>query len=175
MYFRGLLVRLPVPYRRVSQVPRRIFPCALSPTTPKGPVDAYSRFFSTGGRLHHLWQAGRPSTHVTRPNQVHFRYGSQVRLTRLRQTGLLRPTLAWLHAERVIHMVDSFHSTRLASLAGTPKTPRQPRGGSACPHLTNTRTGLPRRGNFFAAKSAKRRRALVRHGVDDVVYADANA
>jgi len=101
MYSRNLLVQLPVPYRRVSQVPRRIFPCALSPTTPKGPVDAYSRFLSTSGRLHHLRQAGRPSTHVTRPNQVHFRYGSQVRLTRLRQTGLLRPTLARLHAERV--------------------------------------------------------------------------
>ena len=115
-------VRSPFPlYRRVSQVPRRISPCALSPTTPKSPMDAYSRFFSTGGRLHHLGQAGRLSTYVTRPNRVHFRYGSQVRLTRLRQTGLLQSTLARLHVERVIHMVDSFHSTRFASLTCTPK------------------------------------------------------
>src|SRR5687767_14474382 len=72
------------PYRRVSQVPRRIFPCALSLTTPESPMDATSRFFSTGSRLHHLWQASRLSLHVTRPTRVHLRYGSQVRLTRLR-------------------------------------------------------------------------------------------
>jgi len=145
MYSRSLLVQLPVPYRRVSQVPRRIFPCALSPTTPKGPVDAYSRFLSTSGRLHHLRQAGRPSTHVTRPNQVHFRYGSQVRLTRLRQTGLLRPTLARLHAERVIHMVDSFHSTRLASFTGTPKPATTPRNRPNEPPTSTPGTKLRHR------------------------------
>ena len=120
-------VGFPSPYRRVSQVSRRIFPCALSPTTPESPVDANSRFFSTGVRLHPLWQAGRLSICVTRPNRVHLRYGSQVHLARLRQIGLLHLTLAWLHVERVIHMVDSFHSTRFASFTGTPETRRTQR------------------------------------------------
>jgi len=70
IYSRRTLVALPLPHRRVSQVPRRIFPCALSPTTPEGPAMYCSRYFIAGGRLHHLWQAGRPSLSVTRPNRV---------------------------------------------------------------------------------------------------------
>ena len=96
------------------------------PNHPGKPGDVMLPLYSlTGGRLHHLRQAGRLPTHVTRPNRVHFRYGSQVRFARLRLTGLLRCSLAQLHVERVIHMVDSFHSTRFASFTGAPKRVRQ--------------------------------------------------
>jgi len=61
MYSRQPLIALPLPPRRVSQFPQRIFPCALFPTTPEGPVMYFSRCFTTGGRLHQLGQAGRPS------------------------------------------------------------------------------------------------------------------
>ena len=47
--------------------------------------------FNAGGRLHHLRQAGRLSLSVTRPNRVYLHYGSQVRLTRLRQTDCSAP------------------------------------------------------------------------------------
>jgi hypothetical protein len=67
----------PSPVRRVSQVPRLIYSCALSPTTPEGPASACSfasppiSGFIILGRL-------ATSTNVTRPNRVHLRYGSQV-------------------------------------------------------------------------------------------------
>jgi hypothetical protein len=44
----GTSVALPLPHRRVSQVPRRT---ALSPTTPEGPAMYRSRL------LHRRWQA----------------------------------------------------------------------------------------------------------------------
>ena len=69
---------------RVSQVPRLIYSCALSPTTPEGPASALLiasppiTGFIILGRL-------ATSTSVTRPNQVHLRYGSQVRFPGFRQ------------------------------------------------------------------------------------------
>ena len=65
------------PLYRVSQVPRLIFPCALSPTTPEGPTSTCSLLsppitgFISFGRL-------ATFTSVTRPNRVRYRYGSQV-------------------------------------------------------------------------------------------------
>ena len=53
---------------------------------------------------------------LTRPNRVRFRYGSRLRLARLRQIGLLRPTLAWLLVKRAIYKVSSFQLTRLTRL-----------------------------------------------------------
>jgi hypothetical protein len=47
------------PLRRVSQVPRLIFLHAPSPTTPESPVAALAHCFTTGIRLHHVWQLGR--------------------------------------------------------------------------------------------------------------------
>ena len=43
---------------RASQVPRSIFQCAPSPTTPKSPTNAYTCCFSAGYRLHPIRQAG---------------------------------------------------------------------------------------------------------------------
>jgi hypothetical protein len=74
---------------RVSQVPRPIYPHAPSPTTPESPMAAFSRCFR------HRWQASSKSdglatfTGVTRLNRVRLRYGSCVRLARLRPRGLL--------------------------------------------------------------------------------------
>ncbi len=126
--------RVSTPLRRVSQFPQRIFLCALSPTTPESPV-AY------GPSFHHTWQAspslpGWPSFHLrheAEPSSLH--YGSQVRLPRLRQADYSRSTLVRLHVERVIHMVDSFHSTRFASLLTHPRrkaTQRKHRGFFSC-------------------------------------------
>ena len=60
---------------------------------------------------------------VTRPNRVHLRYGSRLRLRRLRhpdcsKTGISsgQMPLRRLHVVRAIHMADSFHSARLTRL-----------------------------------------------------------
>src|ERR1700730_12827281 len=116
MYSRQPLVVFPRLLRRVSQFPRRIFPCALSPSTPESPVVSFSRCF------HHRWQA---SPCFGRLAVFHLRHEAESGLLSLRlagsppeapSNGLLRFTLVRLHVERVIHMVDSFHSTRFASL-----------------------------------------------------------
>jgi hypothetical protein len=46
------------PPRRASQVPRCDCPSVPSPITPGCPAVDIARCFTTGGRLHHLWQAG---------------------------------------------------------------------------------------------------------------------
>ena len=46
------------PLCRISQVPRLIYPCALSPTTPEGPAGAFARCFPADVRLHPLWRTG---------------------------------------------------------------------------------------------------------------------
>jgi len=61
------------------------------PNHPGKPGVAMLPLFNAGGRLHHLRQAGRLSLSVTRPNRVYLHYGSQVRLTRLRQTDCSAP------------------------------------------------------------------------------------
>jgi hypothetical protein len=79
------------PLRRVSQVPRLIFPHAPSPTTPESPVIALAPL------LHHRLQASSRmaawplSVCITRPNRVRLRYGSRVRLARLRVTDCSAP------------------------------------------------------------------------------------
>ena len=100
---------------RCPQPPRKARRCTAPVTS--SPVAGFTIF----GRLAVL------RVSVTRPNRVHLRYGSQVRFAGLRLSGLLRCPPALLHVERVIHMVDSFHSTRFASLTGTPKAAKTPR------------------------------------------------
>ena len=115
IYSHHPLAAIPPP-RWASRVLRLIFPRALSPTTPGGPMAAYTRFFTIGGGLHHS-SAGRPlSSCVTRPNRVHLRYGSRVRSAGLRPFGLLRRPPAPLPAERTINRVTSFQVTRSARL-----------------------------------------------------------
>ena len=60
---------------------------------------------------------GRLATFVflSRPNRVHWRYGSRVRLTS-RTSPLLELPLARLHVEQAIYMVNSFQFTRSARL-----------------------------------------------------------
>ena len=61
-------------------------------------------------------EAWPPGISVSRPNRVCLRYGSRLRLRRLRRTGRPgRRSLGYM-CERAIHMVDSFHSTRLTRL-----------------------------------------------------------
>ena len=67
----------------ISQVPRLLFPCALSPATPGSPKNADRYRFVVDDRLHHLRKNGHSQLRVTRPNRVHLRYGSQVRAARL--------------------------------------------------------------------------------------------
>ena len=87
---------------RVSQVPRPICPRAPSPTTPEVPLAAYARCLTSGGGLGHLWQVGRTSRSVTRPNRVRLRYGSRIRSAGLRHAGYPNAPPASLPAERAI-------------------------------------------------------------------------
>jgi hypothetical protein len=75
------------PPRRVSQVPRLICPRALSPATPEGPAAALAPCFTASVRLHPQGRTGHLQVPLTRPNRVHLRYGSRVRLARLRRTN----------------------------------------------------------------------------------------
>ena len=135
MYFRHPLTTL-LPPRWVSQVPRLIFPRALSPTTPGGPMAAFVRFFTTGGGLHHSLAGWPLSICVTRPNRVHLRYGSRVRSTGLRPFGLLRGPPAPLPAERTINRVTSFQVTRSARLSlAHQRTQRRTKASPDAPHL----------------------------------------
>ncbi len=62
------------------------------------------------------------SIRVTRLNRVRFRYGSRVRLPRLRRRNCSRASLGRLHVQRSIYMADSFHSARNSqALLGAPK------------------------------------------------------
>ncbi len=89
--------------------------CAV-PNHPEKPSGVLLPLF------HHWWQAspslaGWPSFNLRHEAES----GSlSLRLTgsphEASPSGLLRSTLVRLHVERVIHMVDSFHSTRFASL-----------------------------------------------------------
>ena len=103
------------PPRRASQAPRLIFPRALSPTTPEGPLAAFACCFTTG--LSGFILVGGLATFVflSRPNRVHLRYGSRVRLPS-RSGPLLVPPLVRLHAEQAIYMVNSFQFTKSARL-----------------------------------------------------------
>ena len=91
MHSPAVLAHSRAPPGWVSQVPRLICPHAPSPTTPESPMVACTHCFTIGGRLHHVWQLGRSRFCVTRPNRVRLRYGSRVRLTRLRVTDYSAP------------------------------------------------------------------------------------
>jgi hypothetical protein len=56
------------------------------------------------------------STSVTRPNQVHLRYGSQVRFPGFHQPDCSDPLRFGYMYERAIYMVNSFQFTRSARL-----------------------------------------------------------
>ena len=56
------------------------------------------------------------SLSLTRPRRIRLRYGSRLRLTRLRQFGLPRPALDRLLAKRTTYKVNSFQFTRLTRL-----------------------------------------------------------
>ena len=110
---------------------------APSSTTPEGPPGAHARFFPDDSRLQHLWEIGRPSRSVSRPNQVRFRYGSHLRLPRLRRRGSPRPPLGRLHVERAIHMATSFQVARSARLTQRTRAAKKQGelGGASPPSL----------------------------------------
>jgi hypothetical protein len=79
-------------------------------------MTAFTRCFATGIRLHPLRQTGHSHT-LTRLNQVRLRYGSRVRLARLRVVDYSNSTrLRGYRVERVITWVSSFQLTRQARL-----------------------------------------------------------
>ncbi len=102
---------------RVSQVPRPICLRALSPTTPEGPMAACARCSAIGGGLPPLWQVGRTSIGVTRPNRVRLRYGSRIRSAGLRYAGHPNAPPTSLPAERAICRATTFQVTRSARLS----------------------------------------------------------
>jgi hypothetical protein len=115
MYSHGALVASALAPDRASQAPRLIIPRALSPTTPEGPLAAYACCFTNG--LSGFILVGGLATFVflSRPNRVHLRYGSRVRLTSP-PAPLLGLALIRLRAEQAIYTVNSFQFTRSARL-----------------------------------------------------------
>ena len=123
---RAVGVGCPSPPRRVSQVPRLIYSCALSPTTPEGPTGACSllprrcQASSTSGGL-------ATSSSVTRPNRVRLRYGSQVCFPGFHQPDCSDSLRFRYMYERAIYMVNSFQFTRSARLSLVYRKPRKNR------------------------------------------------
>ena len=115
MYSHSVLAQKKPP-NRVSQVPRPIFPHALSPITPGGPMAACACCFTIDYGLHHSPAGWSLSTCVTRPNRVHLHYGSRVRSAGLRKPRLLRDPPTLLYVEQAINIVPTFQGTRLARL-----------------------------------------------------------
>jgi hypothetical protein len=62
------------PPDRASQVPWLVCRCPPSSITPESPAAAHARCFATGDRLRPSWRLATPNG-LTRPNQVHLRYG----------------------------------------------------------------------------------------------------
>src|SRR5690606_3735516 len=62
-------------------------------------------------------EACPPASSVTRPNQVHLRYSSHLRLPRLHGIGHPMLMLGRLHVEQAIHMAASFHAARSIRLS----------------------------------------------------------
>jgi len=107
---------LSLPPCRASQAPRPIFPRALSPTTPEGPLAAFACCFTSGL----VWlHPSRRTGHLRIP--IEAESGSlALRLACSPPESLsvpsLEPTLVRLHAEQAIYMVNSFQFTRSARL-----------------------------------------------------------
>jgi hypothetical protein len=88
------------PPRRVSQVPQPIFLRAPSPSTPRSPAVACAHCFTASVRFLLRPKIDHFPFALTRPKQVHLRYGSRIRRSRLRPAELLPLTLDWLPVER---------------------------------------------------------------------------
>ena len=105
---------LSLPPNRASQAPLLIFPRALSPTTPEGPLAAPACCFTSGFRLH----PSRRTGHLRLPNEAES--GSlSLRLACSPPESpapLLVLALVRLHVEQAIYMVNSFQFTRSARL-----------------------------------------------------------
>jgi len=115
--------------RRVSQDPRRLSRRAPSPLVPDGSMGASARCFPIDGRLQHLRKTGRrhwfnETESGSRPLGSRLRssdrsaIGAQMH-ARTRTRSVSRGWLPahvgpLLHAERAIHMADSFQSARVA-------------------------------------------------------------
>lgn len=120
------------PARRASQVPDRPFRarCPLSPREAHrvqmlvaSPMAAGFGFFGSVAT----------SISVTRPNRVHLRCGSRVRLSRLRHDGYPNIPLDCLHGERASTMSTTFQVDRSVRLSLThQRTQRQACYRSIC-------------------------------------------
>ena len=108
--------RLSLPPCRASQAPRLIFPRALPPTTPEGPMAACACCFTTGL----LWlHPGRRTGHLRIPIEAESGLtcvAAHVFAAPIALAPLREPPLVWLHAEQAIYMVNSFQFTRSARL-----------------------------------------------------------
>ena len=141
MYSRGPLGHVPHPPPcRVSQVPRLIYPRALSPTTPESPAAALPVASPpvAGSSSSADWP---PSGCVTRPNRVRLRCGSRVRLTGFRRTDRSIPRLLRLHVERAIYMVNSFQFTRSARLSLVYQRRRENQGRGRTTYTAKRKVG----------------------------------
>ena len=110
-----------------------------APITAGGPMAVYTHFFTTGRGLHNSPE-GRPHSNcVTRPDQVHLRYGSRVRSAGLRPFGLLRGPPAPLPVERVSNRVTTVQTTRSDRLSLAHRRNRtqemHPKSSSKCQGL----------------------------------------
>ena len=113
--FPSYVARFRSPPRRASQAPRLIFPRALSPTTPEGPLAALACCFTNGL----VWlHPSRRTGHLRFP--IEAESGSlALRLACSPPdlpVPLLRLALVRLHAEQAIYMVNSFQLTRSTRL-----------------------------------------------------------
>ena len=131
--FPSYVLRLRSPPCRASQAPRLIFPRALSPTTPEGPLAALACCFTNGL----VWlHPSRRTGHLRFP--IEAESGSLALRLACSPPDLpvpsLRLALVRLHAEQAIYTVNSFQFTRSARLI----LAYRPRGSGVFPALRTT-------------------------------------
>src|SRR6266498_3908543 len=113
--FPPIVARFRSPSCRASQAPRLIFPRALSPTTPEGPLAAHACCFTSDL----VWlHPSRRTGHLRIP--IEAESGSLALRLACSPHDSPAPSLELafvrLHAEQAIYMVNSFQFTRSARL-----------------------------------------------------------
>ena len=100
----------------VSQVPRLICRCPLSPTTPESPTAARARCFTVGIRLRHIRKHGHSQLrHEAESGSLTLRLTPSPH--RASTAGSPRQPPAWLHGQQAITMICTFQQTRSARLS----------------------------------------------------------
>jgi hypothetical protein len=112
--------------RSGSQVPRLLFPCALSPVTPRSPSAAFKSLLTDGGRLRPIRKIGHSLLcNEAESSSLALRLAGS--LCRAPVWGFLLSPPTWLHVGHFFHMLITFQINKEVRLGLTHRKPRSMR------------------------------------------------